>query len=182
MKRIMRALLTLALGLVFLVPAGASAHPAPYCGIVWGSLAKADRDTSAGASITNVRTGRHACYDRMVVDVRGDVEGYSVRYVDQVRAEGTGNVVPVRGGARLEVVANAPTYNANGVPTYRPANPRELSNVSGFSTFRQIASAGSFEGQSTFALGVRARLPFRVFILDGPGTGTRLVVDVAHRW
>jgi hypothetical protein len=31
-------------------------------------------------------------------------------------------------------------------------------------------------------LGVRARLPFRVFKLDGPGEGSRLVIDVAHQW
>ena len=31
-------------------------------------------------------------------------------------------------------------------------------------------------------LGVRARLPMRAFVLDGPGDGTRLVIDVAHRW
>jgi hypothetical protein len=31
-------------------------------------------------------------------------------------------------------------------------------------------------------LGVRARLPFRVFALAGPGGGSRLVIDVAHRW
>jgi hypothetical protein len=31
-------------------------------------------------------------------------------------------------------------------------------------------------------LGVRARLPFRVFTLAGPGSGTRLVIDVAHQW
>jgi hypothetical protein len=29
---------------------------------------------------------------------------------------------------------------------------------------------------------VRARLPFRVFSLAGPGAGSRLVIDVAHRW
>jgi len=29
---------------------------------------------------------------------------------------------------------------------------------------------------------VRARLPFRVFVLAGPGNGSRLVIDVAHRW
>ena len=40
--------------------------------------------------------------------------------------------------------------------------------------------AGSFEGQTTIGLGVRARLPFRVFVLAGPGSGSRLVVDVAH--
>jgi hypothetical protein len=31
-------------------------------------------------------------------------------------------------------------------------------------------------------LGVRARLPFRAFVLAGPADGSRLVVDVAHRW
>ena len=31
-------------------------------------------------------------------------------------------------------------------------------------------------------LGVRARLPYRVFVLDGSGGGSRLVIDVAHRW
>jgi hypothetical protein len=41
---------------------------------------------------------------------------------------------------------------------------------------------GSFEGQTQLGIGVRARLPFRVFSLDGPGTGSRLVIDVAHQW
>ena len=54
--------------------------------------------------------------------------------------------------------------------------------MTGYSTFRQVVSAGTFEGYSSFGLGVRARLPFRVFVLDGPGTSSRLVVDVAHRW
>jgi hypothetical protein len=54
-----------------------------------------------------------------------------------------------------------------------------LPNVAGFSTFRSITNAGSFEGQTTYGLGVRARLPFRVFTIAG-GHG-RIVVDVAHR-
>jgi len=44
------------------------------------------------------------------------------------------------------------------------------------------AYAGSFEATTTVGLGVRARLPFRVFVLAGPATGSRLVIDVAHRW
>jgi len=36
--------------------------------------------------------------------------------------------------------------------------------------------------QTTIGLGARARLPFRVFTLSGPGQGSRLVIDVAHRW
>lgn len=55
-------------------------------------------------------------------------------------------------------------------------------NVAGYSTFRQVALAGSFEGETTIGLGVRARLPMRVIVLDGPGSGSRLVIDVAHRW
>lgn len=58
----------------------------------------------------------------------------------------------------------------------------DVVDVDGYRTFRQVAYAGSFEGQTTLGLGVRARLPFRVFLLDGPGDGSRMVVDVAHRW
>ena len=66
--------------------------------------------------------------------------------------------------------------------TYRPANRFEAVNLTGYRTFRQLISAGAFEGESDFDLGVRARLPFRVFTLAGPGTRARLVVDVSHRW
>ena len=34
-----------------------------------------------------------------------------------------------------------------------------MPNVAGYRTFRQVAWAGSFEGQTTVGLGVRARLP-----------------------
>ena len=169
-------LLVLGLGLVAPGPAAA----APYCGISWGSAAKS-APGSTSAPITNVRTGRHTCYDRMVITIRGDVAGYSVRY-GTVRAEGSGRVIPLRGAADLAVVVRAPAYNSSGRATYRPANPRELANVRGYTTFRQLAWGGSFEGYTTIGLGVRARLPFRVFTLDGPGNMSLLVVDVAHRW
>jgi hypothetical protein len=119
----------------------------------------------------------------MVIDVRGKGAGFTVRYVSQVLTQGRGAVVPLRGAAKLDVVIKAPTNDVNtGTATYNPANRRELVNVSGFSAFRQIASGGSFEGFSTFGIGVRARLPMRAFILDGPGTGSRVVIDVAHHW
>ncbi|MEZ5204746.1 MAG: hypothetical protein R2701_10320 [Acidimicrobiales bacterium] len=44
-----------------------------------------------------------------------------------------------------------------------------------------MAFAGSFEGETTFGLGVRFRLPYRVFAVEG-SAGSKLVVDVAHRW
>jgi hypothetical protein len=155
----------------------------PYCGITWGSLAK-QGSSAGGADITNVRAGRHDCYDRLVIDLNGSPQpgSWSVQYVDQVRQDPSDQPVPLRGGAFLRIVAHAPEVTPDGVPTYAPANRSELVDVTGFRTFRQVADAGSSEGVSSFGLGVRARLPFRVFTLSGPGSSSRIVVDVAHLW
>jgi hypothetical protein len=161
-------------GSLGLTTAGA-ASAAPYCGITWGSLVKSGGIGSA-STLTGVRAGRHECFDRLVVDLQGGASSaFRVMYVDAVLNDPRGDVVPLRGGARLQVVVHAPTLGT-------PPNPSELADVAGYTTFRQVAFAGSFEGQTTVGLGVRARLPFRAFVLAGPGNGSRLVVDVAHRW
>lgn len=172
-----------ALGVVAPAHAGAG----PYCGITWGSHAES-ADAGDRERVYDVRAGRHACFDRLVVDVGGEdttFGSYSVRYVPVVRQDGSGDAVPVRGGADLEIVVRAPAYDEQGRPTFLPADPREVVDVSGFRTFRQVAYAGSFEGATTLALGVRARLPFRVFTIAGTPNSDdtpRLVIDVAHRW
>jgi len=132
-------------------------------------------------ALVDVRAGRHACFDRLVIDFAGRSTGYWVHYVSQV-GQPSGEIVPLRGDAKLEINAWSPAYDGDYNPTYQPADLDELVNVTGWRTFRQVAWVGSFEGESTVGLGVRARLPFRVFVLDGPGTGSRVVVDVAHRW
>lgn len=177
------AVLALLIGMVgsaFVLPASAAGPyvPGPYCGIYWGSLPK---QLSPGASgqIYDFRTGQHPCFDRLVIDVDGEVAGYTVQYVSQVRQDGSGHVVPVSGGARLEVIARVGIIPTDSVFV---GSGSDVANVTGYRTFRQVVYAGSFEGQTTVGLGVRARLPFRVFLLDGPGTDTRMVVDVAHRW
>ena len=180
----MRRIITVLGGLLVVVLsllAAPTASAAPYCGIRWGSLPERASSTET-APLVDVRAGQHACFDRLVLDFAGDADGYSVRYVSTVTMDGSGQAVPLRGGADLEVVAIAPAYDHDGDLTYRPDNRRELVSVSGWRTFRQVAWAGTFEGQTTIGLGVRARLPFRVFTLDGPGDGSRLVIDVAHRW
>ncbi len=161
-----------------------SAHTIACPAVRWGSLTKIAAGMTT-APIAAVRTGRHPCFDRVVIDLRSGSGplGYQVRYVSTVHREGSGAVVPLRGGARLAVVVRAPAYDVRtGSPTFKPANPAEITRVAGYLTLRQVAFAGSFEGQSTFGIGVRARLPFRVFVLDGPGAGHRLVIDIAHRW
>jgi hypothetical protein len=169
------------------LPADESSSPpvpatsaAPSCGIHWGSLVKAapaDNPDMAGKySLFNVSAGRHACFDRLVLDFTGPMSGYSVGYVDLAFTQPGGDVAGVRGGARLEIIAGASTSR------FEPENPREVVPVSGWRTFRQVVDPGSFEGQSELGLGVRTRLPFRAFVLAGPADGSRLVVDVAHRW
>ena len=191
----LRIRLTLAAGLTAAVigagvlPAVAGAAASPYCGITWGSVPKS-APAMTGAPLTGLRVGHHDCYDRLVFDVAGrPAAGYSVRYIDPpYRADGSGDALFVAGGAVLQVVVRAPAYDAAGnitvpwrgagTPIVRP----DQFDAGGFTTFEDLVWGGTFEGQSSFGLGVRARLPFRVFQLDGPGNGTRLVVDVAHRW
>ncbi|MFB0835783.1 AMIN-like domain-containing (lipo)protein [Arthrobacter halodurans] len=171
------ALLVAGLGLAPVSPAGA----APYCGIRWGSVADS-KPAYSTAKVVDVRAGRHACFDRMVVDLRGKVRGYDVRYVKKVYTEGEGRHVPLAGKADLQVIVRAPAYTDSGRATYTPDDRYHVVDVDDYRTFRQIAFLGSFEGQTSFGLGVRARLPFRTFVLEGPGKTSRLVIDVAHRW
>jgi hypothetical protein len=160
------------------VAAVAGAASTSTCGITSGSLARS-APAMTQATLSGVRTGRHDCFDRLVIDVAGrPAAGYDVRYIlPPFRADGSGAPLPVAGGAVLQVVVRAPAYTAGGFTV----RPHEF-DARGFKTFEDLVWGGSFEGQSSFGLGVRARLPFRVLQLDGPGNGTRLVVDVAHRW
>jgi hypothetical protein len=183
LRLIILAVTSLLGALVLTAPAQARS---PYCGITWGSTPEVQATTgSAEDHIDGVRAGRHACYDRLVVDL-GDARGYrgyDVRYVSAVHEEAEGSVIPLRGGAKLQIVVYSENHDASGTVTYTPRPRHDIRDVDGFRTFRQVAWAGSFEGQTTIGVGTRARLPFRAFLLSGPNPGqTRLVVDVAHRW
>lgn len=169
---------SLALGAVVL-PQQASAATCPTG---WGSLPKASSARTI-KSLTNARTGRHDCYDRMVIDVPGASAarlGYSVRYVSRFEAEGSGRVIPVSGGAIIQVTVHAPAYNVyTGKPTYTGKVGLSLPgvNLTGYRTLRDSKYGGSFEGDTQFGFGVRARLPFRAMRTDG-----HIIVDVAHKW
>ena len=157
----------------------ATASAAPYCGITWGSLPKSAAAYST-KQLTNIRTGQHACYDRMVLDMNGPAAGYDVRYVSNVYADGSGQLITLTGGAKLQIVLKAPAYNPNtGTSTYPGVVNGTLPgvNLTGYETFKSAKFAGSFEGQTTVGLGVRAQLPFRVLKVDN-----RVVIDVAHKW
>lgn len=161
---VMALLLLVGSGLLTAGPASAS-----FCGHVWGSKERVVGDRPPGA-LLGVRVGRHRCFDRMVLDIATSEHGWLLAYADNRRPA----VFPSAGGATLHVYAKTvgpQTLAARAVP---------VANVSGFRTFKRVLSIADYSTQ--IQLDVRARLPFRAFVLPGPGSKSRLVVDVAHRW
>src|SRR5262245_57600149 len=125
--------------------AAASAAPAPYCGITWGSLPKGS-ETPATAALIDVRTGQHDCFDRVVLDFAAPATGFRVSYQDHVYSEGRGDVLPVAGGAQLAVALLEPAYDVGtGQPTYTPSSIH-VADVAGYRTLRDVVYGGSFEG------------------------------------
>jgi hypothetical protein len=133
------------------------------------------------------RVGRHACYDRVVFDINGPQPvSFVARYVPVVHADGSGQRVPVPGRAALELIVRAPMLGADtqGHQPWRKVPPVGWnlvvpSEISGWSSLRAVKFAGSFEGQTTMAVGAREQLPFRVSV-----TSERLyqhvVLDILH--
>lgn len=188
LRRARRLVRPLALALALTLAPYVAVGPMPtasatVCEAFWGSHAKV-RDPYSTKKLVDVRARERLCSDRLVIHINSRGRGrpgFHVRYVDQVAHDGSGEVVPLRGRAQLQVIVHAPAYNRRGL-TYQPADRSELVDVTGFRTFRQVAWAGTFEGQTTIGLGVRARLPMRVFVRDKRDGGHKVIVDVAHLW
>ncbi|MEK8172024.1 hypothetical protein NKH77_30060 [Streptomyces sp. M19] len=161
--------------------AGAASAPTAACATGWGSGVKSHEPAEYKA-LDTIRTGTHDCFDRMVFDVGGadtGAIGYHVGYVDAFHQDGSGRPIPVDGGAILEVRVGAPSHDPRATRSRTrscgPALPGV--DVTDYRTFRDTRFGASFEGDTQVGLGVRARLPFRVF-----QSGEHLIVDVAHSW
>lgn len=126
-------------------------------------------------ALYDVRTAAHdsECFDRIVFDVATtEPVGFHVRYVDVVHQDGSGFAVPVAGGAALQVVIDAwAKSDAFAGYGFQPQGWRAL---------REIKFASSFEGQTTFAMGVARQTPFAVYHLPADDH-MRVVVDIAHQ-
>ncbi|WP_432074978.1 AMIN-like domain-containing (lipo)protein [Streptomyces wuyuanensis] len=159
----------------------APAPPADACSAAWGSGVKSAANGNT-QPLKDIRVGQHTCFDRMVFDVTGakGPVGYHVGYVDAFHQDGSGDRIPVGGGAILQIFVSAPSYDPatmRQVYAGRAGMPLPGVDLTGFRTFRDTKFGASFEGQTQIGLGVRARLPFRVLQYDG-----KLIVDVAHKW
>jgi hypothetical protein len=154
------------------VPAG-SATAAP----AWQTSATSWTNPYGGLPrITGLRYATHPGFDRVVIDVRGKLPSYSTYFTRTFHYDGSGAVVPIRGGLGIRFNP-AYAHRSDGTSSYtgpRIARP-------GFPTLKAIAFTGDFEGYVNFAFGLSCdgsnRAPYRVLRLHEP---QRIVIDFKH--
>ena len=125
---------------------------------------------------SDIRTGAHACFERVVIELAdgpGDMPGVRVDYVDDpVLLSPSDQTVDIEGDATLviSVAVWMPSMEGEGYagPTdFRPTNVTRIEQV------RQIEN---FEGMTAWAIGLDRERDFEVTFLDDPA---RIVVDIA---
>lgn len=126
------------------------------------------------AIVTGVRFAKHGGFDRVVIDLRGELPGYTVRWTRGLVQDGSGEPIAVKGGAYLQVsLSMAQAHTESGSPTWvgGPVFPARLGNL------RNVVRTGDFEGVVGVGIVLDHRAGFRVLEQRDPN---RLVVDVAH--
>lgn len=148
----------------------------------WDATAERTGFSLAGP-IVGVEGSSADCYDSVTFWIKpADVApGYVVEYVPEVIMDGSGLAAPLASAAKLQVTLTAPAYDPDtGRGTLQIPDHDNVVDASGLATIEQVAFAGSFEGQTTFGIGLADELPFAVTTgVDGDGNAT-LTVAVAH--
>ena len=130
------------------------------------------------ALLERVAVAGHDGYDRVVFQFRNGLPGYRVEYVEPpLREDGSGNLVKLAGEAflvvRMEPASGFDLTVPEGELIY--TGPRRIT-PDRTSVLREVVRTGDFEAVLTWAVGLEARVPFRVLTLDDP---FRIVVDFA---
>ncbi|MFS8101131.1 hypothetical protein LFM09_28810 [Lentzea alba] len=127
-------------------------------------------------TLADIRTGRHAGFDRVVLDLSGLPTEHRVREVTGVANCGSGNPIAVPGNEILEVVLiGAAAHDDAGNPTY--TGSRNFPTP-GLTSVRGVALTCDFEATLGIAVGYGNTSSWhRVFTLTGPN---RLVIDVGQ--
>jgi len=121
--------------------------------------------------ISGVHVAQHPeCgYDRLVLDIRGPIPGYTVRYVDEVIADPSGRTVTMPGVRYLLVIVRPAQAHTDAGAATIPGGVHTP-------TYPALASwtlAGDFEGVVRIALGVGGHLSVRTGELPG-----RIYIDI----
>jgi hypothetical protein len=127
-------------------------------------------------TVTEIRTGLHDGYDRVVFEVDGTgTPGWDVRYVDEAVSQGSGDHLPVEGHAILQVTLTGVGYpTETGIEEY---DGHDALPGHGTETVTEVVWDTTFEGTSLAFVGLTEETPFRVYLLENPA---RVVLDVVH--
>lgn len=137
----------------------------------------APADTDAALTVTDIRTGAHDGFDRVVYELDGrGTPGWRVGYVDRAIEVGSGDPTPVAGDSVLEVRISGSAYPfTSEVTPY--TGPFPVRGPAGGAVV-EATGATTFEGATQSFIGLTdPNLPFAVYSLDDP---TRVVIDVAR--
>ena len=134
-----------------------------------------EASADASVTVTDIRTGRHDGFDRVVLEVGGTgTPGWDVRYVDVASSQGSGDEVAVAGDAVLQVTVTGAGYPyATGVEEWSGPDPLP---GQGTENVTEVVFDATFEGTTVAFVGTRSEAPFRVYALQDPA---RVVVEVA---
>ncbi|MCR3748371.1 AMIN-like domain-containing (lipo)protein [Lentzea californiensis] len=129
------------------------------------------------AELTNIRTGKHDGFERIVLDMNGLPSNHQSRETGSVANCASGNPVPVQGNEILQSVFHyAASYDENFDPTY--TGPRNFSPA-GLTNVKTIAFTCDFEATLGIAVGYDDPDSWhKVFTLTNPD---RVVIDVYSR-
>jgi hypothetical protein len=127
------------------------------------------------ALLSDVRVESHEGFDRLVVELAGDVvPDYRVAPVEPpFRRDDSDSTAPVSGTAFLEIsLTPASLLDASGTRTYQ--GPDRIPLPRG-QVVTEVVRTGGTQGPLAFVVGLGGAARFAVDVLEGP---TRLVVDI----
>jgi hypothetical protein len=156
--------------------ADASAQAAAVPAHQWSKKARTvTRSPATAPEVTGIRVGRHAHFDRIVVDLDGAAPGYFVRYVKTLHRDPSDKTVNLLGPRSLRIVLSPANGHDINTGDSTLTTPRRVKWR--FDAVRETAVIGDFEGFFSVGVGVADKNKFRVRTLHNP---TRIVVDVHH--
>ena len=131
--------------------------------------------TVARANITDVRTGTHDGYDRVVFEFADGLPEASLERAEPpFTQDASGEPIDVQGESFLRLILRGGTKQTlEGTSSYD--GPTEFET--GYPALVHLIEGGDFEAQSTWYFGLAAESCVRVLTLTDDGTA-RLVIDI----
>ena len=126
-------------------------------------------------TVTDVRIGQHEGFERVVFELDGGgTPGWFVDYADTPTQQGSGKTIAYSGDTALNVNIDGVVYPFEAGKD----DPRiGVVDAPTEGIVTQVVNGGTFEGRRQFVIGMNARKPYSVQVLDNP---TRLVVDIRN--